>query len=362
MTGLTLSGLGAVTSVGWTATAAAAAIRADISRPTEILEFEVYDPDTADLMPVIAHPVAGLTDGFVLFGRWLRLARVAVEDLLRTTGDPPGLWDGADLVLATAEPDEAIFLSAAAATLPAIREAVGLALIEDLRLPIRQNQVEVIAAGRIAPALAIEHAQRRIAAGSPRVLVVVVDSLLDPLLLESLAGEHRLKDSDHATGFSPGEAAVALLVEPRASVTRRSGTVLAELGAVRARATPSADPRKEHRAGKGMSDTLLEALDAAGVGLFTGDLYIDLNGQEWRAQQWGTALVRLQGRFDGNVQIPSLSVGDVGAVSGALGVMLAIRSFARRNASSRIAAVLSSGEDATVAAMVIAAPPKGNNP
>ncbi|NVI97401.1 hypothetical protein HV824_04610 [Myxococcus sp. AM009] len=73
---------------------------------------------------------------------------------------------------------------------------------------------------------------------------------------------------------------------------------------------------------------------------------MDLNGEEWRAKEWGHARVRLSSRLDGVAKwiVPGTSVGDVGAASGLVGLCVAVRSLTRRYATGPQVLVVSSSE------------------
>lgn len=352
---LAMTAFGATTSVGWDVVTAAASIRAGLMRPRQLLDPEILDDETHELVPVVGHPIQGLTDGFVLFGRWLRLARTAVEDLLGSLSTPlrSGFWERSLLLLATPVPDEHVFLAGTDMTLAAIREQVGFALLEDLQLPISHKQVEVVPFGHIACAAALQQVAHRVGVDCDRALVVAVDSLMDPLLVENLAARGRLKYGGNPVGLSPGEAAVALLVESARDPARRiaKGTLL--LRAVSLRSPAGEKAEQERRTGCALTDCIKEALDQAGIERFTGDVYLDLNGEPWRAQQWGMALTRIQARFDGKIHLPTTSVGDIGAASGALGVCLSARAFARRYARAGASLVVSAAETGSTACIAL---------
>jgi 3-oxoacyl-[acyl-carrier-protein] synthase-1 len=354
---LAIAGLGATTSVGWDAACAAASIRADIVRPAGLSEFKALDEIVHDLEPITGHPVAGLTDGFVLFGRWMRLARNAMQDLLAGDTCPaPGekeFWHRCALLLVTGIADEATFLMPAARIVAATKNDVGLALLQDLELPIPAQQVEVLPLGHVGCAAALERSEELIGTSCDRVVILAVDSLIDPLLLENRFARHRLKCTDNPVGLAPGEAAVALLVEGSHTLLQREGTAVAQVCGVDISKPNGGNAENEERGGRRLSQSYTKALDQAGISRFEGDLYIDLNGEQWRARHWGTALTRILQRFVGTEHLPCLSVGDTGAASGALGVCLAVRSFAREYARSDKAVVLSVAEDMTSSCVVL---------
>ena len=358
---LAVAGVGAATAVGLDAVSAAAAIRAGITRPSPIVDPEILDEDTQEMIPVLGHPVAGLTDGFVLLGRWSRLARVAFEDLLRALSEEidgtPGFWQRTAFLLAIPTLEHGIFLEDAAIAMEAIRKDLMGGLFEDLRIGASSAQVEAIPFAQASGAMALLRARELISGGQyDRALVLGIDSLIDPLLIENLMATRALKVAGNPVGLAPGEAAVALLVEERNHLIRRGGRAQGLVAGLSATAAPARDREEYIASGRGLADDYVKALDDVQIDVHRGELYLDLNGEDWRARQWGAALVRIQGRYAGAERIPAVNVGDTGAASGALSVLLAVRSFARGYPQSDAAMVLSSSASGHTGAILILRP------
>jgi 3-oxoacyl-[acyl-carrier-protein] synthase-1 len=352
-----ITGLGLVTSVGRSAAAACAAIRAGVSRPLP-LPFEAVDADTLDPVAVTGYPARGLTDGFVLCARWLQLARACVADLASAAPLPPpgdaAFWSRTALFAALPPMVGARFQNEdGSAEVP--RSAVLAPLCRSAGLAIDDRRQLLFPLGHAAALVAVRQAADALRRGTvDRVLVLAVDSLIDPLTLEWLAGDGRLKSEDVPTGLSPGEAAACLLLETEASARRRGAEVVATVTAPafeQGRAF-DADPPD---AGEALADCARAALAiAAPRGEFEGDVVTDLNGESWRAMQWGMAQVRLGGILgDHQLHAPAESVGDTGAASGGLGICYAAHLLARGAAARPAVLVLSSAEDGRAAAAVV---------
>ncbi len=106
----------------------------------------------------------------------------------------------------------------------------------------------------------------------------------------------------------------------------------------------------------GLATVLQEALETASPDKpFQGDIVCDLNGENWRARELGSAWVRARGRLGEDVRLvaPAESLGETGAASGAVGVCVAVRSLLRRYSRSSQVVLLSSAESGHVGAMVL---------
>ncbi|WP_426756609.1 hypothetical protein [Myxococcus sp. Y35] len=350
-----ITATGAVTSVGRGAAASCAAIRAGISRPRRVSHFQVLEPETQVPQPLTAHPIHGYTDGFVGMGRWLRLARGCLGELLEAPGlarpSDARFWGRTALMMVTPSGDDGVFELEGDDGLDGIREGCLRPLRDALGLALPDANVRVVDLGPAGTTAAVQQAASELwPAGFERVLVLAVDSLLDPEALRMLDEEGRLKAGDKPVGLMPGEAGVCFLLEPEGVARQRGAAPLALV-------TGAATALERHHLyagqtsqGEGLAACIREVL-ARGPrpARFDGDLYADLNGEEWRAREWGTALVRLSEALDApNVHLPCVSVGDIGAASGALGVCLSVHAFSRGHSRTGQALVVSSSPWGTV--------------
>jgi 3-oxoacyl-[acyl-carrier-protein] synthase-1 len=113
--------------------------------------------------------------------------------------------------------------------------------------------------------------------------------------------------------------------------------------------------------GHGLADAVLGATGALRLPAeAVEDVYGDINGERYRADEWGFALLRA-GRALRTVQCktPASCWGDVGAASGALGCVLAVRAWARGYASGSRALVWGGSDNGLRAAVVLQAPEAG---
>jgi 3-oxoacyl-[acyl-carrier-protein] synthase-1 len=352
-----VTAVGMITSVGWDAPTACASIRAGLSRPAEVDDFEVADLEEMRTVPLTGHPIANYTDGFVMVGRWHRLFDGAVESLLSTDAVPAltagAFWRATGIMVVTSRLRDRRY---------------GTDNDRDVDTSFVQRMVErnfghaippalvaAVPAGRVGMIDAVEAASQWFAERNcVRVLVVAVDSYLDPMTLEWLFEHGRLKDNDRPAGVSPGEAGACLLLETEAAAAARQTPVLMRLPGI-GRGTDYSIYDEQRNVGRGLANAVNECLDRADLrSALAGDIVTDLNGEAWRAAEYGGGRVLLRPRISDDMKevLPALSVGDVGSASAAVGLCVAARSFVRGYATGEHVLILSSTERGESAAFL----------
>ncbi len=366
---LVISSLGLVTAVGHDVISSAAALRAGIVRARPVEGFTVYDE--GEEAPIMGSPVWPLTDGFIQTAAWLRLGQVAVEDVIQYGRLPPpedAFWSEAGVVWALPELGERRFGWPEPETTAALKRSCGDLLRRLTGLQRGAVPDAFVLGGHAATAIGLQRAQELLSERRcARVLLLAVDSWLDAVSLQWLADDRRLHSEELATGLRPGEAAACLLVEEAVIAKRRNATVAAKIAGVET-ASPStaSDPDDATRWRTGTAPEIARHLAAtvrSAAGLtrvsptFSGDVVVDLNGESWRANAWGHARVHLTTEWESVREvIPATSIGDVGAASGALGVCIAARSWARRYALTDRALVCSTSDSGAVGTIALGAP------
>lgn len=350
-----ISGCGLVTAVGRSAPASCAAIRAGIARPRRVPYFQAVDEEKQEEIPVTGYPIQGYTEGFNMVGRWLRLARGALRDLLSLPGLPNAedsrFWQETGLITVTPRPNVARFQNEDGEGEEALRQAFLRPLYNALSLSLSHRHIESIGQGHAGTAEAVRRGMEWLAQGTlDRVLIVAVDSYLDPLTLKWLASSRRLKMETVPTGLSPGEAGACLLLETEPSAARREASARVFLSGAAVGQERNSFFSGEPNTGAALAECIRDVLEQARQkGGFSGDVYSDLNGESWRAMEWGSALVRLAGQVDEpRLHLPCVSVGDVGAASGALSACLAVHELSRGHVRTNHALVVSSSDGGEV--------------
>lgn len=235
-------------------------------------------------------------------------------------------------------------------------------LVREL-LALLEHRVDVVAVrraalGHVAGVQALAECARAFAEGfEQRALVVGVDSWLDPPTLEWLDGQETLRTEKRPFGFLPGEAAVALLVEP----ADRGRQALARVEGCALRTESDLAPDRP-RLGLALTEAARAACDLWDDPSRIADaLYADLNGDPGRADEVGYATVRVRDRLSPEhaLRIPAECFGDVGAATVPLMVALALERAQNTRGGDASALLLAQSMASERAAVLLTLPSKG---
>jgi 3-oxoacyl-[acyl-carrier-protein] synthase-1 len=319
----TVVGVGARTAVGMTASASAAAVRAGVPNFGE----HPFALDTAGNKMIVARaPYLGDEAGF---DRLLALAAPAAREALAPLSSvrdrlPP---IAVTLGLPPARPGQSAMAAA------------GERLAAALRDTGRVGRVETIATGHAAGLAALETAWRALRDGREEFrLVGGVDSYLEPETLEWLESCDQLHGAgleNNAWGFLPGEAAGFCLLASAAARERYRLPGRCRVLSVALAREQNLIKTDTVCVGCGLTEAVRQALEALPAGVTVDRMICDQNGEPYRADEFGFALVRTSERFaDGSDFLaPADCWGDVGAASGPLFVALAVEAAERGWAS-----------------------------
>ncbi|MCA9712373.1 MAG: hypothetical protein KDK70_41440 [Myxococcales bacterium] len=349
---LAITSAGLLTSVGYDARTASAAIRARITRPKPIEECKVLDLGSGEVRPLMGHPISPITNGFVGPARWLQMAPPAFANLVRLGSLPSpedaAFWGRCALMIVLPDLQGERFQFNERSSPERISETFMMPLRQHLPRALPAEHVLLQPLDRVAlPHIIRQSGELMRMMGVDRIAILVVDSLVDPFALNWLGENGRLKSDLNPTGLMPGECAAALLLEAeRPGIHDQRPTwarvVVATVGQDAASGDQDAPPR-----GRALAEALSPALEGGVV-----DLFSDLNGEPWRAREYGTALVHLGGP---NLHLHHCAseVGDVGAPSSVLNTILATWSLLRRSARGARVAVAISSDNGGVGSLAI---------
>ena len=342
---LLIAGLGASTPVGRNVLASAAAARAGVCGFSE----HPYMVDTA--------------------GEPMRVARAPWLDL---DVNPGVRWGG--LLLPAL--DEALGPLAGAVAARPLRLGLALALppprpgtpselAEELRERVAHRYPGLFArilayeVGHAAGYLALEAACLGCGAGSIEACIVAgVDSYLAPETLDWVEECDQLHGGgplNNAWGFIPGEAAGAMLVASPAFAARHGLEALGEIVSVGIGREAHLIKTDAVCVGQGLTQAFRQALHALEAGEQVHNVFCDLNGEPYRADEYGFAALRTSERFRSATDFvaPADCWGDVGAASAALHIALAVLCHRKRYGHGPLSLAWASSESGERGAAVI---------
>jgi 3-oxoacyl-[acyl-carrier-protein] synthase-1 len=347
-TALALTGCELLTSVGNDAPESCASLRAGINR---MGEYPLYyptgsDPGWNDDQPLQAAPIRGLSPELSLRQRMVELAARVLRQLPSRHGLRRAMLTRTALLVALPLPDRAVKSAQIAEKLvPDLLHACALP-----PFPVTR----VSAGGHTAAFQLLVDSQEILDKGeADTVVLLAVDSYFSSERLQLLDEEWRLKSARNVDGFVPGEAAAALLLQSASSKhpAQPSQAILHAPGFADEQNPTNSDRQSTGRALSG-------AIDKALAGAAPGPcpwVACDMNGESYRAYEWGLALSLLPDRLGHVTHLahPADCIGDVGAATGALLIALACSGFLRGYAPSREALLWTASDARTRAALRI---------
>ncbi|MEO6237662.1 MAG: beta-ketoacyl synthase N-terminal-like domain-containing protein [Vicinamibacterales bacterium] len=313
---LAIKATGLVTSVGLSAAASCAAIRAKLSNPIQTAFVNALAE------PIVGHEVP-LEIQWRGRYRLIHLAAMALEECAADLG-PDQL---AEIPL---------FLCAAEAGRPGGEPGLDDSLLAEIcdELEIEFGpQSEVIALGRVGVAYALARCRAVIQAGvAPLALVIGVDSLLREETLDAYDAAQRLLTDSNSNGFLPGEGAGAILVGRPGGQPELRCTGLGF-------ATEQAHVDSElPLRGDGIAGAVRAALNDAGCGLHDIDYRIaDVSGEHYYFKEAALLVGRLARgrRAENELWHPAECIGETGALAGVAMVVVAEAAARRGYAPGR---------------------------
>lgn len=302
---------GLVSSVGLSAPATCAAIRAGVANPTTTRFIDSAGEWLTAHQVGLERPWRGMT-------RLVKMAASAIRECLVDVDSAD--WSALPLLLCVAERerpgradglDDQLFQG--------IERELGIQFFPESRI-LPHGRVSLGAAFMVARKLIYEN---RI----PRVLVAAVDSLLSWSTLSHYERAGRLLTAENSNGFTAGEGAGAVLLS---APNGRAQLVCTGMGgAVEAAHIDTEEPLR----GDGLTAAITEALTDAGLHMNDMDFRItDLSGEHYYFKEATLALARTLRKHKTEFELwhPAECIGEVGAPAGAAIIAMADSAF-RKN-------------------------------
>lgn len=345
MARLQIVGLGAATPIGRNVWASAAAARAGVCGYSE----HPYMIDTAgEPMRIARAPWLDIDIEGV--DRYAELLFPAIHEAL-----------GACVNLGV-DPQPRLGLALA---LPPARPGQPPSLAEDLLKRISERHGGRFAnplcfeVGHAAAHLALDAAAKACASGSiGACLIGGVDSYLAPETLEWVEACDQLHGGgplNNAWGFIPGEAASAILVATPAFAQRQGLEAFGEVVGVGLGVETNLIKTDAVCIGKGLTQAFRAALKALSPGELIHNVFCDLNGEPYRADEYGFTALRTKESFRSATDFvaPADCWGDIGAAGALLHTSLAVISHRKRYGKGPLSMAWASSESGQRGAAVI---------
>lgn len=365
-----------VTALGCDSADACAAARAGLTRAAMIDGVKVSAAADGRPEPVAVHAVPVLTKGFEGETRLQRMVDHAMLDMklllsracvpLDRVGfyfavpDPAREYQALGLITDEKLREEKAEVAKALASKPFDGASAQRMLTRAAAAAEWPGQIKLMrafAAGQAAALACMAAARQELEEGRMELAIVAaVDSLISPTTLNWLHQCHRLKTTAMPIGLMPGEACV-MLAMARGGPNAQGYVLDAALGR-----EPLSLWSGATSVGVGLGDVMARVAHSALWQDAQAKAWVisDHNGEVYRANEWGHALVRLQGVWpaasDPTVWFPAINFGDTGSAGPLIGVCMALRAFERGHAPAGHAMVLASSEGEARAALVLAAP------
>lgn len=308
---IAIKSTGLVTSVGLSAPAACAAIRAKISNPTETRFIDLGGEWIMAHQVLLEKPWRGRA-------KLAKMAAMAIAECLE--GIPRQEWASIPLLLCVAERERP-------GRLEGLDDQLFLEIQQELDAQFAPES-SIVPQGRVGVAIALARAHKLLHEGNfSHVLIAAADSLLTWPTLSVYVREDRLLTEQNSNGLMPGEGAGALLV---GRPTGNAELLCSGIGfGVEKAHIDSGEPLRA----EGLATAIKGALADAGCEMHDLDFRItDLSGEQYYFKEAALALSRTlrKRKEEFDIWHPAECIGETGAVGGL--AVLAVANAACRKA------------------------------
>ncbi len=331
--GIYVLSVGAQTPVGRSALRSAAAVRCGISAYRE-------------------HPFMIDRHGepmVVAMAEWLPETTVPQERIIRL-GTDALLETITGAVSPSSRHSIPVIIALSTATLPSEHEQTTVArgIQAELQQAGYAIDTRFFAEGNAIGVTVVQRAVELLLRGTTPVAAVLgADTHLGPEQLKSIDDAGRLHSVNNSWGFTPGEGAGALLLTTGQTLQRHDLVPLAQVAAVATGSETKLLGTRTVCIGEGLTQAFRGALSESDK---VHHSYCDLNGETYRADEFGFAVCRTgEGFYDaGSINAAAECWGDVGAASVPLQVSLATSAWSRGYAKGQTVLCWSSSTSASL--------------
>lgn len=308
---MVITAVSAITPIGNTAYASTAAVRAGISQLQEADEYfdiEGNSIQSASIEAIndFAEPIDRLTD-------------IAEKCISRLIDHIHNSLKGRKCCLFFCAPSE----ERDGALFDVAEDDLPQKIIEQIRPHVAEMDIRILKQGNPAAFYALHHANK-IIENDPAVacIIVGVDSLLNDDFLDWAEEDERLRSESEGRhqGFAPGEGCCVLLIENNGFVNGKR-PVLAHIDGIGLSNEPAPITSGKPSFANGLTQACLQAMENAQTNADEiKNVLCDLDGEFYRAKEWGFTDIRCFGKIDPPRKLyhPAEYYGSVGAASAAL--------------------------------------------
>jgi 3-oxoacyl-[acyl-carrier-protein] synthase I len=309
--GTCVAGVGARTPVGTNAISSTAAVRAGIAAFAEhpYMVDKSGDPMNVALDAVLSGEIVG-------YERFLQIGIPAASEALTH-------------LLRIKEPRSLSVVIGLPESRPGLPRDLGARVEERFKGVLQKHfggvELMTLNAGHSSALIALEEGHSRISNGTTEFcLIGGIDSYLEPETLEWLDEGNQLHSESNSWGFIPGEAAGFCLLCSQRTAEHLGLNVLARILAVSTARESKLIKTDAVCVGEGLTAAIKQVLQALPENTKIDEMICDLNGEPYRADEFGYAIVRVSERLanPSDFLTPADCWGDVGAASGTLFVIL----------------------------------------
>ena len=217
------------------------------------------------------------------------------------------------------------------------------------------GKIAVYEEGNAAGFVALEHGLAALRADRSVCLVGGVDSLLATETLAWLESGNQLHSPTNGWGLCPGEAAGFCILGSEGIAQRLDTRPGVRVLAVATANEPNRIKTNTVCVGAGLTDVLRDVVARVPTGQTLRHVICDMNGEPYRADEFGFAMLRTSPHFDpvADFETPADCWGDVGAASLPLFLILKCEAVRRSYAEEQLTLLLGSSENGRRGAAVV---------